>query len=79
MCALCDSTTQDSIKTTESDIGDLKDMRKEEYEAFKEALKDDQDAIPIIQEAIDALKQFYNENKIPLDLLQGLCCSVTHA
>jgi len=64
------TTLEDSIKTTESDIGDLKDMRKEEYEAFKEALKDDQDAIPIIQEAIDALKQFYNENKIPLDLLQ---------
>jgi len=64
------STLEDSIATTKTDIGDLKDMRKEEYEAFKDALKDDQAAIPIIKEAIDALKQFYNENKIPLDLIQ---------
>jgi len=64
------TTLEDSIATTKTDIKDLKDMREEEYEAFKTALKDDQDAIPIIQEAIDALSEFYHQNKIPLELIQ---------
>lgn len=35
------STLEESIKTTEEDIKEMKKMRKEEYEAFKQALKDD--------------------------------------
>jgi len=59
-----------SIRKTKDDIKVLKELRKEEYNEFKEALKQDQEAIPIIEEAIAELSRFYNENKIPLELVQ---------
>jgi predicted RNase H-like nuclease (RuvC/YqgF family) len=64
------SDLNDSIDKTKDDIKDLKEMREEEYDEFKQAMKDDEAAIPIIEEAIAELSKFYNNNKIPLDLLQ---------
>jgi chromosome segregation ATPase len=64
------SELNDSITKTKDDIKELKEMREDEYDEFKQAMKDDEAAIPIIEEAIAELSKFYNNNKIPLDFLQ---------
>merc|ERR1719198_1592182 len=49
----------------------MEDTRKEENAAFLEAKKDDEDAIPVLEEAKAALEKYYKENKIPLGPIQG--------
>merc|ERR1719387_3220007 len=44
--------------------------RNKENEEFKQALKDDTDAVALIGQAIEALTAFYNNNKIPLAFAQ---------
>merc|ERR1712048_1341527 len=55
---------------TKSDMEDLLVMRNDEDAAFKKALKDDADAVKLIEEAIVSLSEFYKNNKIPLELVQ---------
>merc|ERR1719329_324425 len=55
---------------TKSDMEQLLDMRNEESRAFVKALKDDADAVALIEKAIVSLTQFYKNNKLPLDLVQ---------
>jgi len=58
------------IQGTEKNQKDLLDMRNEESADFKQALKDDADAIVLLKKAITALSKFYKNNKIPLELAQ---------
>jgi CHASE3 domain sensor protein len=58
------------IATTKTDMEQLLDMRNDESNAFKKALKDDADAVALIEKAIVSLSQFYKNNKIPLELVQ---------
>jgi hypothetical protein len=44
--------------------------RNQESQDFKDALKDDTDAVALLAQAIEALTAFYNNNKIPLALAQ---------
>merc|ERR1719298_223112 len=44
--------------------------RNKEVEDFKKALKDDTDAVALLQKAIESLTAFYSNNKIPLELAQ---------
>merc|ERR1719356_657303 len=48
----------------------LLEMRNDESAAFKKALKDDADAVALIEKAIVSLSAFYKNNKIPLELMQ---------
>lgn len=61
---------KDEIKGTKKQQKDLLDMRNEESDDFKQALKDDSDAIGLLNQAIAALSKFYKNNKIPLELAQ---------
>merc|ERR1719316_1178507 len=46
-------------------------QRKQENEAFKNAKKDDQDAIALLEAAKDALTKYYKNNKIEMGEIQG--------
>jgi hypothetical protein len=71
------SETESEITAVEGDIEDTKHsqeqllaMRNEEVADFRQALKDDTEAVALIREAITALTKFYKENKIPITLIQ---------
>jgi len=61
---------EESISTTKGDMEQMLDMRNDENKAFKKALKDDADAVALIEKAIVSLSAFYKNNKIPLELVQ---------
>jgi len=61
---------KESIGSTKSDMEQLLDMRNKESKAHVKALKDDADAVALIEKAIVSLSQYYKNNKIPLDLMQ---------
>jgi len=46
-------------------------LRNQEEAAFLQALKDDADAVALIESAIDAMSEFYRKNHIPLALVHG--------
>jgi phage shock protein A len=64
------SALEGEITQTKTDMEDLLEMRNQEDAAFKKALKDDADAVKLIEEAIVSLSEFYKNNKIPLELVQ---------
>merc|ERR1712039_90706 len=58
------------INKTKKDKEELLEFRNKEEAEFKQALKDDTDAVALIREAIKLLSSFYKDNKIPLLLAQ---------
>merc|ERR1711933_77195 len=75
---------EDQVKTVKSQIKDLDgeiattdqemekqlELRNNEVADFKQALKDDADAIQILSETMKVLSKFYKKNKIPLSFRQ---------
>jgi len=57
------------IKATNEEMEEALATRNKETDEFREALKDDTDAVALIAQAIDSLTAFYTNNKIPLGLL----------
>jgi hypothetical protein len=55
---------EDAISDTKKDMKDLLDMRNTAVDEFKQAMKDDTDAIALLEQAITALSGFYKKNKI---------------
>jgi len=64
------SSLEDSLAKTKSDMEELLEMRNEEVEAFRKALKDDADAVALIDQAIVSISSYYKKNKIPLEFVQ---------
>jgi len=62
---------EDQIAETKQAMKEALDIRNEETATFKQALKDDTDAVQVIGMAIGALAKFYKKNKIPLELVQN--------
>merc|ERR1719482_1301147 len=67
---------QDEIDALETEIAetkknqaDLLDFRNKEEADFRQALKDDADAIVLLKKAIVALSDFYKRNKMPVPQL----------
>merc|ERR1719410_2382529 len=58
------------IAATEQEMEKQLELRNKEVADFKQALKDDADAIQILSETLAALSKFYKRNKIPLNLRQ---------
>merc|ERR1719324_1921043 len=54
------------IAATKKDQKELLDFRNKEEADFRQALKDDTDAVALLKKAIVALSEFYKRNKIPL-------------
>merc|ERR1711920_1017535 len=61
--------TEADIKATIQDMETLLQMRNDQHAIFVQALKDDADAIELLEMAIVALTKFYKKNKIPLSLI----------
>merc|ERR1719506_2410708 len=59
------------IKTSKSDLATLLDDRNKDSDAFKRALKMDDEAIHLITMATARLTKYYKENDIPLSLAQA--------
>jgi len=60
----------EAITESKTGLEEMLSMRNAEEGAFKQALKDDTDAVNVISKAIVALSEYYKNNKIPLDLVQ---------
>lgn len=56
------------IAKTKSDMDELLSLRNEDVAEFRKALKDDTDAIALLEQAIVAVKRFYEQNNIKLEL-----------
>merc|ERR1719247_2065589 len=63
------AATQAEITATEEAMEEALAQRNQESQDFKDALKDDTDAVALLAQAIEALTSFYTNNKIPLALL----------
>jgi len=58
------------LEKSKVDREELLNMRNKERAEFKQSLKDDADAIKLLETAVIWLTKFYRENKIPLSLLR---------
>jgi len=58
------------IEGTEKTQAEILKFRNTESSEFKQALKDDVDAVALVKQAIAALSKFYTNNKITLELAQ---------
>merc|ERR1719271_2072531 len=54
------------IAATNKDMKELLDFRNKEEADFRQAVKDDTDAVALLKKAIVALSEFYKRNKMPL-------------
>jgi FtsZ-binding cell division protein ZapB len=63
-------TLERAIEDTKTDLADRLDMRNKEYAAHVQSLKDDDAAIEIVNQAIQAISKFYEKNKIELSMAQ---------
>merc|ERR1719217_883434 len=63
--------TQKSITETKKQLEDMEKERTEENQAFLDAKTDDQNAIKLIEQAIEALSAYYKDNKIEMGPIQG--------
>jgi hypothetical protein len=64
------STVKEEIEGTKTTMNETLAARNTESEEFKKALKDDTDAVALLQQAIESLTKFYTDNKLPLALNQ---------
>jgi len=62
---------KDDIQATRDNQGELLKFRNKESADFSQALKDDTDAVALIQQAIVALSKFYKNNKLSVGLVQA--------
>mmetsp|Transcript_121795 Transcript_121795/g.191182 ORF Transcript_121795/g.191182 Transcript_121795/m.191182 type:complete len:704 (-) Transcript_121795:78-2189(-) len=64
------TAVKSDISATKKSQEELLEFRNKEEAEFRQALKDDTDAVALIREAIKLLSKFYKDNKIPLELAQ---------
>eukprot|EP00746_Dinoflagellata_sp_MGD_P159086 gnl/MRDRNA2_/MRDRNA2_86631_c0_seq12.p1 gnl/MRDRNA2_/MRDRNA2_86631_c0~~gnl/MRDRNA2_/MRDRNA2_86631_c0_seq12.p1 ORF type:complete len:731 (+),score=256.99 gnl/MRDRNA2_/MRDRNA2_86631_c0_seq12:120-2195(+) len=62
--------TQDEIAIAKTEMDEMLAARNKETADFKKALKDDTDAVALLEQAIASITKFYTDNKIPLELVQ---------
>merc|ERR1719263_1832031 len=63
--------TIQKIKETKQYMEDITDERKEEHAEYKQAKKDDQAAIKLLEAAKEALTEYYKKNGIKMGEIQG--------
>jgi len=64
------SRLESEIAETQEGMKTQLELRNKEVADFKQALKDDSDAIQILSETLAALSKFYKRNKIPINFRQ---------
>merc|ERR1719313_1695357 len=63
--------TEKEIVATKEQMKKMTEERTDENDAFKAAKKDDEDAIALLEQAIEALSEYYKKNKIEMGPIQG--------
>merc|ERR1719456_1802281 len=63
--------TEKEIELTKEQMVKMTEERTDENDAFKAAKKDDEDAIALLEQAIEALSAYYKKNKIEMGPIQG--------
>jgi hypothetical protein len=63
--------TAKEIKETEIQIKDMEDERISEHDAFQEAKSDDEAAVKLLGQAIEALSKFYKKEGVDMGPIQG--------
>lgn len=63
--------TIEDIKVVITQIGEMENVRQEENRAFLQAKSDDEQAIDLLEQAKDALTQYFKKNKVALGPVQG--------
>merc|ERR1719146_73411 len=63
--------TEKEIEATKEQMAKMTEERTDENDAFKSAKKDDEDAIALLEQAIEALSAYYKKNKIEMGSIQG--------
>jgi len=58
--------------STQTEMSNLLKLRNKQKAEFETALKDDADAVALLEEAILWMSKFYKDNKIPLNLLASV-------
>merc|ERR1719401_1431556 len=56
------------ITQTKADRAERLQLRNEEVAEFRQAMKDDSDAVILLDQAMVAMKEFYRRNELPLAL-----------
>jgi hypothetical protein len=70
---------ESDINGTNEDMAELLEFRNGEVAEFRQAMKDDSDAIGLLKQAIVALEKYYKENNLPIpELLQREDPEYTH-
>jgi hypothetical protein len=64
------ATQKEAINATKDEMKEMLERRNADEEEFKKALKDDVDAMALLQAAIESITKYYTDNKIPLALNQ---------
>jgi seryl-tRNA synthetase len=64
------TSLEEAIEQTKKDLAELLKLRNTDHDDFKKSLKDDTDAVKLLEQAITSLAGFYKRNKIPLSLEQ---------
>jgi len=67
--ALAENAKQ--IKSTNSDMKELSDLRNKDHSDFKRALKMDRESVQLIGQATATISKFYKANSIALKLIQA--------
>jgi len=62
-------TLKGDIAKTESEVKELLELRNQDVADFRQAVKDDTDAIALLEQAMAALTRFYKKNDIELSLV----------
>jgi len=63
------SNLESDISDTKKEMSDLLSMRNDEEKNFRKALKDDTDAVALLEQAIAALSKYYTNNKMDVPQL----------
>jgi len=65
------TATEEEITETKKQLGKMLSERTDENDEFKAAKKDDEAAIGLLEQAIEALSGYYKDNKIEMGPIQG--------
>eukprot|EP00747_Dinoflagellata_sp_TGD_P155728 gnl/TRDRNA2_/TRDRNA2_177604_c2_seq52.p1 gnl/TRDRNA2_/TRDRNA2_177604_c2~~gnl/TRDRNA2_/TRDRNA2_177604_c2_seq52.p1 ORF type:complete len:612 (+),score=219.49 gnl/TRDRNA2_/TRDRNA2_177604_c2_seq52:269-1837(+) len=63
-------TLESQMEETKQEMKEILDNRNVQEDIFKKALKEDLDAVDLLDKAIVSLSAFYKRNKLPLELVQ---------
>lgn len=63
--------TEENIKSVEKEMADMTTAREDEHKEFNTAVKDDRDAIELLENATKAITSYYSNHSVDMGPVQG--------